>query len=328
MEEQSPRGHIGNGIHNNLVVLTGFVLSGQDYGLLFMLVFPTLDLMTDLIYFSMNDFARLELLIAMPFFIFVVPIIYLLYHIIQERVYIPSPFVWLKSSWKVDLRGGVLYFEERPAEIFDDGVINLFYCIFYWLLVPLAFIFQILFTFFTLLLYPVVLILWFLVGIILVQTKMLSINLFDQNWRETFLHYPNQQGQNRPQQIKNQVQLHRGALHLLIVLELITETSPQVILQTINNQELGVWSPISIISSVCSGILLLMEVYHYWYWLFWKKVSLEDVPFEKFKLSKDPKDSPKVDPKVNDHEGRNVVEEGKNQGVELIVGFPENGGML
>jgi hypothetical protein len=268
-----------------IITLMGVFLCG-DYTLISAFFFPTLDLISDLLYFMMNDFANIELFLLVPSFVFLIPAIYLPYIIIRDQVYIPSPLVFLKYFWIFSIQGRDLYIYQTKLPFSELSNFPVF--LMFSLSLICSFLTQLVIFLLASILYLLILMIWIIIGVVLVQTKMFSVSYFATKWTESFFFFkevtpvstialpPNVPSISRTSYV------HLKDFHLLIVLEIFCETLPQLIIQTRNNQLLHSWSTISLLSTSTGGFILLTEMYHYGYWILIKSTSLKSVPLEKF----------------------------------------------
>lgn len=256
---------------------------------LIILIFPLLDVMTDLAYLLSSKFYDVSIfvLLVLCFFHNVPFFVYLL---LKHRAY-PTAIEhawWLSSSTSAaDLAEGRAITAEGDhipyPTIFGKRFKLLFVCETHHNVYALAFelltwCIAVLCQILWLIMLPFALFFWFLLGLFLHMTNLLAVS---RVWNVWFIGWTAKRDlEDVGGGVVDTEELNHG-----LVLQFFLETAPQLILQAANNTLLGSWlsDPIALFSFIISIIMTLNVIYQYVYHSKLKSVpqSMKDIPLDK-----------------------------------------------
>ena len=74
--------------------------------------------------------------------------------------------------------------------------------------------------------------------------------------------------------------IDKGILNESFFVQFMLESMPQLVVQWLNNTEVGLWTPAGYFSTILSLVTLLNGIYKYGYYCFWLGTRISDVPTE------------------------------------------------
>jgi hypothetical protein len=123
--------------------------------------------------------------------------------------------------------------------------------------------------------YVAFLLAWLLLGVLLHAMKVMVISFVSNAWFQVW---------TQSHRHDEDFAVDTGALNRSLLHELLFETTPQLILQCINNSLLGYWSPVAYFSVIFSVAMEANSLYRFGYYLFIKN---DPVPFAKMPIEVD-----------------------------------------
>ena len=256
---------------------------------LIILIFPLLDIFTDLAYLLSSKFYDVSIFILL-ILCFLHPLPLFLYLLIKHRAFPTAIYYawWLSSSTTAaeiaDGRISIAEGDHVPyPTIYGHRFSLVFVCETHHNVYALAFemltwCVAVLFQVFWLVLLPFALVLWLVLGIFLHMTKLLAVSRIWNFW--FYCWTATRDFEDVGGGIVDTKDLNHG-----LVVQFFLETAPQLILQATNNTLLDSWlsSPIVIFSFIMSVIMTLNVIYQYAYHSKLKTtpLSLKDIPLDK-----------------------------------------------
>lgn len=263
-----------------VVVLICMYHGKQRVAIFVNLLFPTLDVFSDLAYLTTNEFYNIGLFIAC-FLSVAIPAV-MFTKTLVERGARPSLYVKFRDSWW--LRAGNdldhIYYPIFPFFASNGGRLPLLSSTEHStfgsvLLEGIAWICAItaqIATFVVVIPANILfLAFWYLVGAFLHMSKMITIgtvwNVWFQLWTQSTIH-------------STDVDVDTAELIQFLEEEFVTETIPQFVIQLINNLLLGRFSPIAAFSMTFSIVMSINSVWRHVYHRFVRTetVALEEIP--------------------------------------------------
>jgi photosystem II stability/assembly factor-like uncharacterized protein len=248
------------------------------------LLFPTLDVFTDVAYLMTNDFYSYSLfLCAVVFVLYPLP---MFVKTLMERSAYPHLWWSLDGIWwlSCDRDGDRIYFVKFPC-FGETGRFPLLSCkmhhtLFALFLEGVVWVIAIVCQLLTLIIWPLMLpvnilllFLWFCVGVFLHMTKTITVgrvwSAWFRIWTNTDEHY-------------TEIDVDTEELNKCLQEEFYLETIPQVALQMVNNLLLKQFSPLAIFSLVFSFVMALNGCWKFVYFRYCvdNRLELAEIPIE------------------------------------------------
>ena len=235
-------------------------------------IFPAMDVISDILYLLQTTFENQALFFTCIVFIFLPNSIFI-FKIYRMGALVPSFLVKLPSImvdrstllWLGEEKGYPLYYGEKLRVSFDrhDSLMKL---VSYWIVWVVCIIVQMFTVVFVILLYIPVFavhipfwIVWLLLGFYCNQIKAMAIK---RVWTVWFQLWTNSNKFDSKAQL-----VDTGVMNEAIFAEFMTETIPQLVLQSLNNQATKTWTSIGIFSTSLSifmainGALCLINIF-------------------------------------------------------------------
>jgi hypothetical protein len=271
-----------------LFSFVGFVVciccTDNRFVVLINLLFPTLDVFTDVAYLMTNDFYSYSLfLCAVVFVLYPLP---MFAKTLMERSAYPHLWWSLAGIWwlSCDRDGDKIYYAKFPC-FGETGRFPLLSCKMHHTLLALfmegvVWVIAIVFQLLTLVMWPLMLpvnilllFLWFCAGVFLHMTKTITVgrvwSAWFRIWTNTDEHYTD-------------VDVDTEELNKCLQEEFYLETLPQVALQMVNNLLLEQFSPLAIFSLVFSFVMALNGCWKFVYFRYCvdNRLELAEIPIE------------------------------------------------
>jgi hypothetical protein len=228
------------------------------------MMFPTLDILSDLAYILSNRYASIPLFVCGIVFFFTPNIIF--FHKLNEIGAYPSfclQYFYKEESWdginKLQNKKGIydkVFWIQHETWV-NRIVMFPLQCI---TAIPAVVLICITFPFYFV---------WSIIGLYIFQCKVLSIGRVWTMWMYVWT------GHNG---FRKEVKVDTGILNESLFAEFLSETLPQLVIQGVNNKLIGMWTPMAIFSACLSITIAVNGVYRYGYYTIWLGMNIDDVP--------------------------------------------------
>jgi len=266
------------------VLTLGPILSvEQRFVVLANLVFPALDVFSDMAYLLGNDFYSPILFYACLLFI-IFPVVFFVRVLVEEGAVPQFHYNIRESFWlKAGRDGDTFYYAVFPC--FKDGRFPVISCkshgnlalVFLegivWVIALVAQVVSPLIWLLFAIVHTFTLLFWFVLGAFFYMTKTITIGRVWNFWFRVWT------GGNEHE---TNVQVDTHALNTCLQHEFYLETLPQVVIQLVNTFLLRQLSPLAIFSLTLSFIMAINGLYKYIYyrWLTDTSMKVEDIPID------------------------------------------------
>jgi hypothetical protein len=112
---------------------------------------------------------------------------------------------------------------------------------------------------------------WLLLGLFFFHTKLFSLNSVWKFWANVWK-------SAEKYEVLYDTDLNHENYHESIFSIVFMETFPHFILQITNNTLLKVWTPVAILSTCTSALMLASTIYQFFYYRLWKGNELSEIP--------------------------------------------------
>jgi len=228
------------------------------------MMFPTLDILSDLAYILSNRYASIPLFVCGIVFFFTPNIIF--FHKLNEIGAYPSfclQYFYKEESWdginKLQNKKGIydkVFWIQHETWV-NRIVMFPLQCI---TAIPAVVLICITFPFYFV---------WSIIGLYIFQCKVLSIGRVWTMWMYVWT------GHNG---FRKEVKVDTGILNESLFAEFLSETLPQLVIQGVNNKLIGMWTSMAIFSACLSITIAVNGVYRYGYYTVWLGMNIDDVP--------------------------------------------------
>ena len=228
------------------------------------MMFPTLDILSDLAYILSNRYASIPLFACGIVFFFTPNIIF--FHKLNEIGAYPSfclQYFYTDESWDGvnKLKNNKSIYDKVfwiQHETWVNKIIMFpMQCI---TAAPALALIFVTFPFYFI---------WSVIGLYIFQCKVLAIGRVWTGWMYVWTGHNN---------FRKEVKVDTGILNEALFAEFLSETLPQLVIQGVNNKLIGMWTPTAIFSAALSIVIAVNGVYRYGYYTIWLGMNIDDVP--------------------------------------------------
>ena len=259
----------------------------RKYEALILMLFPTLDVYSDILYIFTSIFYNKSLIILSIVF-FILPNFLFFGTLRKLKAVVPTnlirfpgfKYVSPNLIWLGMKDGYPLFDGTRPSISFDqhDSIPKLLSYVVVWVVLIIS---QISYILAYLLLWPItsllLVIIWSTVGMYLLQSKVLCIG---NVWNFWFFFWLGSEQFNMLALERSGSNIDFGILNESLFTEFICETMPQLIIQSINTWYTGGVNAAFLFSVSLSGYNTINGLYKYLYYVAYLRKSISDVPQE------------------------------------------------
>ena len=257
-----------------LVVLISLMIIPQPIAVkmscLTLLILPTIDVASDSMYFSYQTFYNVYLLAACGVLLFVPMFIFL--HEMLEVLASPGPVCrqHVHHLWWLGREGGYPTVNGKRVAWAFDAHDNLIKVVYYWVSWVLVVLYQLVYAcplYVLTVVDGVCYLVMILLGYLLYQTKALSMNCIFNKYIMMWIGSGNVQLLNKLTK-PTDVVFDFALFNKSLLAEFVTETFPQLILQSYNNTYTNQWA--NLLNIVSAAASVIISVNGLWRMLYWK----------------------------------------------------------
>lgn len=259
----------------------------RKYEAFLLMIFPTLDVLSDLLYICTTTFIS-DIILSLSLVSFILPNILFLAILRRANALIPSNlllypgFIYVSRNliWLGVSNGYPLFDGEKLSLSFDshDSIPKITSYIVIWIVLILC---QLVYLLIYLLVWPIIsfilILLWSIVGLYLFQSKCICIGPV---WNYWFKQWIGDEKMKLLNLNKPDDHIDFAILNESLLAEFLFETLPQLLIQSYNTILIEAVDGAYIFSVILSGYNTLNGLYKYGYHVLYKRIPVSDVPRE------------------------------------------------